>query len=141
LRTESVLRKFDAKMQQLEIDTNSRNTMHTAASSRVTRARHGEMTDTGTTLRTRIGGPGWEWVRIGAKWAHMRLELVPTGEPRFDGLGHSINLWDTRLAVETVTTGESRTRGADLGPAVSEGVHLHGPRRRRLSFGAQHRRR
>ncbi len=121
--TSKVVEEFERRLNDLDIDDDSREAIHRLTSARVTRALRREMMGTGSAVTARIGGPGWKRVRIGGRNVRIRAQLEPVEEPQFVQLWPRTELEDHRWAVESFSDSFSSGRGSDAGTQVNEGVH------------------
>ncbi|MFD3944797.1 hypothetical protein [Streptomyces sp. NPDC058579] len=121
LDASEVLADFDRELRRLGVDDASRDRVHAMVTPRALKALREEMTGAGAGARTRIGGWGWRSVRVGARTAAFKVELV-AGEPEFDRLDHSVTFWDTRTATETVEDAVTTARTKAAGVSVTQSV-------------------
>ncbi|MDH3039213.1 hypothetical protein [Streptomyces sp. TRM75561] len=129
LDTTAALREFERQLLTLGLPAADRDQVRRLVSDRVVRTIGKEMTGSGASMPGRIGRWGSQTVQawVGTRRMRVRGELIPVTEDegRFRGLGHSVELWEVLNAAESTGTARTRTSGAMLGIAVSEGVHLH----------------
>ncbi|MGW4670772.1 WXG100-like domain-containing protein [Streptomyces sp. NPDC004324] len=116
------LSRIEARLRPLGLSDDDAERLRRLVSGRVVRALNNEMAGPGVALPARIGRRVSETipVRVGSREVQLRIQLIPTGEPSFHGLDHSVELEEQVVATEAVQHSRGRTAGLGIGLTVAE---------------------
>lgn len=113
LNPAQVLTNFEHQARRQHLSDQDIEHLRWLVSDRVARALDGEMTGAGVSLPVRIGRWGSQALQlwIGSRQVGLRVQLIPTDQVTFLGLGHSVEMEENLYAEEV----DQRIRGNSFG--------------------------